>query len=132
MKVMVSGGFSIIHIGHIRLIDAATSYGEVVVALNSDSWLKRKHPNLNLPSWNERAEVLHGLKHVIEIIPVDDSDGTVCQALLSLHPSFFANGGDRKESNPKEDEVCRKLKIIQLFDIGGGKIQSSRNLCATR
>ena len=132
MIVMVSGGFSIIHIGHMRLLMGASIYGKVVVALNSDSWLARKHPDLELPLWNDRAEVLSGMKHVHQIIPVEDSDGTVCQALESLKPNFFANGGDRVGPDPKESEACRRLQIVQLFGIGGGKVQSSRNLCATR
>jgi len=126
MIVMVSGGFSLIHIGHTRLLRGAATYGRVVVALNSDPWLKRKHPDLKLPSWDERAEVLCAIKYVSEVIPVDDADGTVCQALISLKPDVFANGGDRVGPDPKEAAVCRKLGIVELFGVGGGKVHSSR------
>ena len=40
--VLVSGGFDPIHSGHIYLIKEASKYGDVVVLLNSDAWLKQK------------------------------------------------------------------------------------------
>ena len=73
---MVSGGFSIIHIGHVRLIKAAAEYGKVIVALNSDEWLARKQGSPQVP-WIERAEVLMALRHVAGVFKVEASDGTV-------------------------------------------------------
>lgn len=122
---MVSGGFSIIHIGHIRLIEAASEYGKVIVALNSDEWLSRKKESPQVP-WADRAEVLLALRHVELVIPVEDSDGTVCKALEKIKPMYFANGGDRTVSDPREHEVCERLGIYELFGIGGDKIRSSR------
>ena len=40
--ILVSGGFDPIHSGHIKLINDANKYGDVVVLLNSDKWLKNK------------------------------------------------------------------------------------------
>jgi D-beta-D-heptose 7-phosphate kinase/D-beta-D-heptose 1-phosphate adenosyltransferase len=123
---MISGGFDPPHIGHIRLIKEASNYGKVIVALNSDEWLTRKKGKPFM-SWEERAETLEQIKGVSRVVVVDDRDGTVCDALLRIQPDFFANGGDRKTPNPLEDEVCRRLKITQLFGIGGEKIRSSRD-----
>ena len=122
---MVSGGFSIIHIGHVRLIEAAAEYGKVIVALNSDEWLSRKHGSPQVP-WIERAEVLMALRHVAGVFKVEASDGTVCEALENRKPTYFANGGDRTQANQSEHSVCERLGIIELFGIGGEKIRSSR------
>ena len=40
--ILVSGGFDPIHSGHIKLINDAHKYGDVVVLLNSDAWLRNK------------------------------------------------------------------------------------------
>ena len=40
--VMVSGGFDPVHAGHIRMIRAASRYGDVIVIANSDTWLYNK------------------------------------------------------------------------------------------
>ena len=122
---MVSGGFSIIHIGHIRLIQEASEYGEVIVALNSNEWLSRKQGSPQIP-WIERAEVLSALRHVSKVMPVEDGDGTVCKALERVKPTYFANGGDRTEADPREHAACERLGIVELFGVGGGKIRSSR------
>ena len=122
---MVSGGFSIVHIGHVRLIEAAAEYGRVIVALNSDEWLSRKTTSPQVP-WSERAEVLMALRHVEHVIPVEDIDGTVCMALEKIKPMYFANGGDREQANESEHAVCDRLGIYELFGVGGGKIRSSR------
>jgi cytidyltransferase-like protein len=122
---MVSGGFSIIHIGHVRLIQSAAEFGYVIVALNSDAWLARKQGSPQVP-WAERAEVLLSLRHVSEVIPVEDGDGTVCEALEKIRPMYFANGGDRTEHDPREHAVCERLGVYELFGIGGDKVRSSR------
>tara|TARA_R100000008_G_scaffold86676_1_gene80818 strand:- start:446 stop:868 length:423 start_codon:yes stop_codon:yes gene_type:complete len=125
--VVVSGGFDPIHIGHVRMIRHASEYGDVVVVANSDEWLMRKKGYIFMP-FEERAEILNSIKGVVHVSSVDDSDETVCEALTRLKPDYFANGGDRKTNNTPEMNVCEKSNIMMLWNIGGGKIQSSSDL----
>ena len=122
--VAVSGGCDPCHSGHVRMILEAATYGDVVVILNSDDWLIRKK-GYKFMSWEERAEIIMAFKGVVSVIPVDDSDGTVCEALRRICPDYFANGGDRKVGNTPEGEVCAELGIEMLWNVGGGKTQSS-------
>lgn len=112
-----------------RLINAASTYGRVYVALNSDEWLYQKKGYFFMP-WGERAEVLRALRAVSQVIPVDDADGTVCAALRTLRPDYFANGGDRLSPSRSEESICRSHNIEQLFGVGGGKVQASSSLVA--
>jgi len=124
-RIMVSGGFDPVHIGHIQMINAASQWGEVIVVINSDSWLKRKKGYVFMP-WQERAYLLQQIKGVTEVSAVDDQDGTVCEAIIRLHPDAFANGGDRKKNNTPEMTVCDDMSIQMLWGIGGkDKPQSS-------
>ena len=125
--VCVSGGFDPVHIGHLRMIQEAAQYGEVIVIVNSDKWLMRKKGYIFMP-FKERCEILRGFIGVRDTVAVDDSDNTVCEALKRIKPTFFANGGDRKTDNTPEMEVCDELGIGLLWNIGGGKIQSSTDL----
>ena len=125
--IVVSGGFDPIHVGHVRMIQQAALRGYVVVVINSDDWLMRKKGYVFMP-WKERAEIIESMEDVFAVQPVDDSDGTVCEALERINPDFFANGGDRKSDNTPEIELCKKLKIRLLWNMGGGKIQSSSDL----
>ena len=125
--VVVSGGFDPIHIGHVRLILAAAQYGDVIVVANSDSWLYRKKGFVFM-TWDQRKEILEALKGVVRVEWVDDTDETVCEALRRIKPTYFANGGDRKGENVPEVAVCKELGIEMIWNVGGGKIESSSEL----
>lgn len=125
--VMVSGGFDPIHVGHVRMILAAAEYGDVIVVANSDDWLTRKK-GYNFMPFEERKEIIESIRGVLKVVPVNDQDNTVCAALIEHKPDFFANGGDRKQDNTPEKIVCESLEIEMLWNVGGGKIQSSSDL----
>ena len=125
--VVVSGGFDPVHIGHVRMILGAAEYGDVIVVANSDSWLYRKKGFVFMP-WDQRKEILEALKGVVRVEWVDDRDETVCEALRRLKPTYFANGGDRKDDNVPEVAVCQELGIEMVWNVGGGKVESSSDL----
>ena len=126
--VMVSGGFDPVHIGHIRLIREASKYGDVVVVANSDQWLYRKK-GFNFMTFEHRAEILRSIKGVTLVSSVNDSDGSVCEAIRRINPAYFANGGDRNYDNTPEKELCEQLGIEMLWGIGGeDKIAASSML----
>ena len=125
--IVVSGGFDPMHRGHVQMIREASHYGNVVVVLNSDEWLIRKK-GYKFMSFEERAFILGNIKGVSVVTNVLDEDGTVCEALRRIKPNYFANGGDRHLTNTPEMEVCEELGIKMLWNIGGGKIQSSSDL----
>ena len=132
--IAVSGGFDPIHVGHVRMILDAAQYGDVTVILNSDEWLIEKKGYKFMP-WEERAEIIRAIKGVVNVVnTLYDTDGSVCNTLRNLKRDigldYFANGGDRYESNTPEMEVCNELGIGLLWNVGGGKIQSSSDLVA--
>ena len=126
--VMVSGGFDPVHAGHIRYIRAAAEHGDVIVIANSDEWLFRKKGFVFM-NFAQRAEILNAIKGVLIVDSVNDSDGTVCEAIQRLQPDFFANGGDRGRSNTPEQSVCEDLGVKLLWAVGGDKkLASSSDL----
>ena len=80
----------------------------------------------------ERAAVIKAIKYVDDVIitshPEDFQDISVCYELEQLKPDIFANGGDRKADNIPEYQLCEKLGIEMIFNVGGGKAQSSSDL----
>lgn len=136
--VAVSGGWDPLHIGHVRLFEAAKNLGdELVVILNNDHWLCAKKGYVFMPE-KERAEVIKALRAVDRVALTshrkNDSDRSVCRELRTLRPDIFANGGDRDRNDAArkdsslnlEQKLCRQLGITMVFNVGdGGKIQSS-------
>jgi D-beta-D-heptose 7-phosphate kinase/D-beta-D-heptose 1-phosphate adenosyltransferase len=135
MKIVaVSMGADPVHIGHIRNIQEAKLMGDIlIVILNNDNWLKKKKGYVFMPE-NERAEIMRAFRSVDGVIITkhspNDENMTVSRELEMIRPSVFCKGGDRVESNmPKEElDICKKLGIKILYNIGGKKIQSSSEL----
>jgi D-beta-D-heptose 7-phosphate kinase/D-beta-D-heptose 1-phosphate adenosyltransferase len=126
--IMVSGGFDPVHIGHIRMILDAARHDDVIVVANSDDWLFRKKGFVFM-EFEQRAEILAAIKGVVKVSGVDDTDGTVCEAIRRLKPDIFANGGDRRKNNTPEHDVCAELGVKMLWGIGGeDKADSSSDL----
>ena len=105
----------------------------MVVILNNDNWLMKKKGFVFMTA-AERAEVLRAIRGVDEVIitshPENTDDMSVRTELEQLKPDIFANGGDRKpDGDPvPEVELCNKLGIELIYNVGGGKTQSSSEL----
>src|SRR3990172_3744736 len=64
--VLIGGSFDIIHVGHVRVLERAKKFGDIlVVALNSDAHIKIYKPALRpiIPE-KLRAEVVNSIKPV--------------------------------------------------------------------
>tara|TARA_A100001515_G_scaffold54953_1_gene43427 strand:+ start:7260 stop:7694 length:435 start_codon:yes stop_codon:yes gene_type:complete len=125
--IAVSGGFDPIHVGHVRMIQDAAKHGRVIVICNSDSWLKRKKGYVFMP-FEQRAEIIKAIQGVGEVVEALDDDNTVCESLKVIVPDYFGNGGDRINTNTPEIQTCKKYGIELVWNLGGGKIQSSSEL----
>ena len=134
--VVVSGGFDPVHIGHLQLFEEAKKLGDhLIVIVNSDKFLEEKKNFVFMPLI-ERKQIILGFSCVDEVIDSIDEDHTVRKTLQKLSTNrkidIFANGGDRKNlEDIPEYEICKKNKIEMIFDVGGGKIQSSSDLTKT-
>ena len=138
--VMVSGGFDPIHIGHIRLFKEAKKLGdELVVVLNNDNWFGIKGRHLFMPE-EERKEIIESFEFVDKVVLTKHKPSkkvfdrntleySICKEIEELRPDIFANGGDRFADNIPEFQLCKKLGIEMIFNVGeGGKIRSSSEL----
>ena len=123
--VAVSGYFNPLHYGHIKLFEAAKNLGEyLVVIVNNDEQVKLKGSTLFIDE-KERMKIISALRVVDNVILSVDKDRTVCKTLELIKPDIFANGGDRTKNNIPETAICKKLGCKMVFNVGGGKIQSS-------
>lgn len=128
--VAVSGGFDPVHIGHVRMFEAARKLGDrLTVIVNNDNWLRKKKGHVFMPE-AERVEIIRAFRSVDEVMLTnhapDDADMSVCRKLALLRPAVFANGGDRTDANTPEQILCEQLGIETAYNVGdGGKVQSS-------
>ena len=122
--VLVTGGFDPLHSGHIAYFKSARELGDqLIVGVNSDSWLTRKKGRSFMPV-HERVTIIENLAVVSGCVLFDDSDGSAKEAIRNvrrLYPNdriIFANGGDRTTDNiPEMDIVDANLEFV--FGVGG-------------
>ncbi|NPA15657.1 MAG: adenylyltransferase/cytidyltransferase family protein [Deferribacteres bacterium] len=92
--VLANGCFDILHVGHVRYLKHAKSFGDIlVVAVNSDSSVKRLKGEERpfMPDF-ERAEIVAALECVDYVFVFDDE--RLDRILLYLKPHFQAKGTD--------------------------------------
>ncbi|MFC1988323.1 adenylyltransferase/cytidyltransferase family protein [Chloroflexota bacterium] len=126
--VATGGGFDPIHEGHIRLFKEAAKLGDIlVVMLNSDEQLKKKKGQTFYPSEDERKEIVESIRYVDRVIIDPGKDVTCEEALKLVNPDILAKGGDRTEDGMPEIElnVCKEIGCRIVYNVGGGKVQSS-------
>jgi D-beta-D-heptose 7-phosphate kinase / D-beta-D-heptose 1-phosphate adenosyltransferase len=92
--VFTNGCFDLLHIGHLRYLEKAKTFGDVlVVGINSDPSVRSlKGPERPILPADERAEILSGLGCVDFVTVFDESNPF---ALISLlQPHLLVKGGD--------------------------------------
>jgi len=111
------------------MIQGAAKLGDLLVVItNDDNFLLRKK-NFVFMTADERAEVISHICGVDKVIIAIDTDQSVCRTLEMVRPDIFANGGDRRDSSDiPEAKICQRIGCEMVFNVGGGKVQSSSDL----
>lgn len=127
MKVVVSGYFDPLHVGHIEYLELAKELGtKLVVIVNNDYQCELKKGKSFMKE-EDRLKIVKSLSIVDEAFLSIDRDRTVCDSLAAINPDIFANGGDRHVNEIPESVVCKELGI-KMIDGLGSKIRSSSDL----
>jgi rfaE bifunctional protein nucleotidyltransferase chain/domain len=106
--VLTNGCFDLLHVGHIRYLEAAHEEGDVlIVALNSDESVRNlKGPSRPVMGENERAELLSALSCVDHVVIFGDA--TVDRVIEQIRPTVHAKGTDyTEESVPERETIAR-------------------------
>ncbi len=103
--VLVNGAFDVLHVGHLRYLEAAAAHGDrLVAAINSDLSVRLSKSELRpiIPE-AERVEILSHLWMVDRICLFDSP--SVAPVLEMLKPQIHAKGTDYTIDTVPEREV---------------------------
>ena len=105
--VFANGCFDLLHVGHVRYLEAARALGDLlVVGINSDEQTRAlKGEGRPFTPERERAEIVAGIRAVdmVTIFP----EPTVEALLLAIRPDIHAKGTDYTEETVPERDVVR-------------------------
>jgi rfaE bifunctional protein nucleotidyltransferase chain/domain len=96
--VFTNGVFDILHRGHVKYLEQAKSFGDVlIVGLNSDTSVRRlKGRSRPLQPQRDRAEILLGLKAVDYVVIFGED--TPAKLIQAIRPDILVKGADYKLS----------------------------------
>jgi glycerol-3-phosphate cytidylyltransferase len=91
--VYTGGTFDLPHKGHYRLLKRAAEIGRVVVALNTDEFIKKYKGKPPILTYEERKEALLACRWVDEVVPnIGGTDSTISIDLVN--PDYVLIGSD--------------------------------------
>ena len=114
--IFTNGCFDILHAGHVRYLETAKSYGDVLIlGLNSDrsvKALKGKNRPINIQL--DRAYILAALEAVDYVVVFDDD--TPYELIKAVKPHTLVKGGDYEGKVVVGQDIADELKLVQFVD----------------
>jgi rfaE bifunctional protein nucleotidyltransferase chain/domain len=132
--VTTNGCFDLLHVGHVRYLQAARALGDVLaVGLNGDDSV-RELKGLGRPvnTERDRAEILAALECVDFVTIFSEPRAT--RFLSAAHPAIYAKGGDYTSENLNTEErailetIGAEIRIIP-FEVGYSTSALLQRLC---
>lgn len=104
--VFTNGCFDLLHVGHVRYLEAARALGDaLLVAVNGDASVRAlKGPGRPINSEDDRAEVLAALGFV-DFVTIFGAE-RVTDLVRIIRPQIYAKGGDYTIDSLHPEEVA--------------------------
>ncbi|HXW55279.1 MAG TPA: adenylyltransferase/cytidyltransferase family protein [Candidatus Cybelea sp.] len=125
--VLANGVFDLLHVGHVRYLQAAREEGDVlVVGINSDSSTRaQKGEGRPIMTERARAAVVAALAAVDYVVIFDELD--VNELMREIHPDVHAKGTDYSVETVPERGLAQSLGV-RIAICGDTKQHSTRDI----
>jgi len=128
--VLVGGCFDLIHFGHLKFLEAAKKQGNyLIVALESDEFIKKNKRKISVHQQNERAEILSSLNMIdmVIMLPLFRTNDEYFELVKTVHPSVIAvTKGDSQIENKRKQAIKIGAKVKEV--VTNLKDFSTRNI----
>jgi D-beta-D-heptose 7-phosphate kinase/D-beta-D-heptose 1-phosphate adenosyltransferase len=114
--VFTNGCFDILHIGHVKYLEIAKSFGDVLIlGLNSDSSVKRlKGESRPINSEYDRAYILAALECVDYVVVFEED--TPYELIKAVKPNILVKGGDYEGKEVVGSDIADELRLVEFVD----------------
>jgi D-beta-D-heptose 7-phosphate kinase / D-beta-D-heptose 1-phosphate adenosyltransferase len=113
--VFTNGCFDILHIGHVKYLEKAKNFGDILIlGLNSDDSTHRlKGKNRPINTQDNRAYILASLE-VVDYVVIFNED-TPLDLIKLIKPDVLVKGGDYEGKEVVGQDVAKELKLVQFI-----------------
>lgn len=114
--VFTNGCFDLLHVGHVRYLEEAKSFGDVLIlGLNSDASIRvLKGENRPINMENDRAYVLAALESVDYVVIFDDD--TPYELIKRVKPDILVKGGDYEGKEVVGSDIAKETRFVQFVE----------------
>tara|TARA_B100000795_G_C22789318_1_gene436129 strand:+ start:952 stop:2373 length:1422 start_codon:yes stop_codon:yes gene_type:complete len=114
--VFTNGCFDILHIGHIKYLEEAKNFGDILIlGLNSDSSVnKLKGINRPINTQDDRAYILASIE-AVDFVVIFDED-TPFDLINLIKPDVLVKGGDYKDKEVVGQDIAGQLKLVKFVE----------------
>ncbi len=130
IKVMASGVFDILHLGHIHYLKESKSFGDYLIVVVASDYTAKKHGKNLIFNENERKGLVSELKIVNEAI-IGHSTDDIFQTVNEIKPDIITLGYNQKFDDEFIENKCKKLglkTIVRRTSPYDGSINSSSKI----
>jgi len=108
-RVWVNGTFDVLHVGHIKLLEYASSLGQLQVGIDTDSRVKElKGQDRPFNNTKDRMTMLMALKSVNDVKTFSSRE-EMLKLIREWNPDYMVVGSDYKDKEVVGSELVKEL-----------------------
>ena len=114
--IFTNGCFDILHAGHVKYLEEAKSYGDILIlGLNADSSVRKlKGPTRPVNNQDDRAYILASLESVDYVVIFEEE--TPYELIKLIQPHVLVKGGDYEGKDVVGQDIAQELRLVQFVD----------------
>ena len=116
VKVWVNGTFDVLHIGHIKLLEFASQFGEVRVGIDTDERVKKFKGELRpINNINDRIDFMNSIKYVNSSVSFS-TDEELCDRIKEWNADIIVVGNDYKDKKVIGSHLVKEVIFFDKID----------------